>query len=204
MTTLTSLVNKETFTPLLKPGQYVRIEPYNQYGYYQLPRNSTPEFLPPIWVNMATPFSTSLSAAVDTGQTSPISLKITALDVQDLTLAQYRLIAIDENVRFEVYQPNTVARFANRAGPISFDKASTGWFLSNQLYSALPELFLFSDKTPPTIKAYSMDLDNTTFYARFVAFGFKYPLEYKEMPIDAATKAPTEPIALTVKVGERT
>jgi hypothetical protein len=204
MTTLTSLVNKETFTPLLKPGQYVRIEPYNQYGYYQLPRNSTPEFLPPIWVNMATPFSTSLSAAVDTGQTSPISLKITALDVQDLTLAQYRLVAVDESVRFEVYQPNTVARFANRAGPISFDKASTGWFLANQMYSALPELFLFSDKTPPTIKAYNMDLDATTYYARFVAFGFKYPLEYKEMPIDAATKAPTEPIALTVKVGERT
>lgn len=204
MTTLTSLVNKETFTPILKPGQFVRIEPSNQYGYFELPRNSTPELLPPVWVNMATPFTTSLSAAVDTGQTSPISSKVTALDVQDLTLAHYRLVAVDENVRFEVYQPNTVARFANRSGPISFDKASTSWFISNQLYSALPELFLFADKTPPTIKAYSMDLDAVTFYARFIAFGYKYPLEFKKMPLDERTKQPLEAVALTIKVGERT
>ena len=202
--TLTSLLHKETISPLLKPGQFVRIEPYNQYGYFQLPRNSTPELLPPVRVNLATPFTTSLSAAVDTGQTSPISTKVTALDVQDLTLAQYKLVALDPGVRFEVYQPNTVARFANRAGPISFDAASTKWFMANQLYSCLPELFVFSDKTPPTIKAYSIDLDQTQFFARFAAFGFKYPLEYKEMRLDPMTKLPMEPVALTVKVGERT
>ena len=204
MSYLTSLVNKETITPLLKPGQFVRIEPYHQYGFFQLPRNTTPEFLPPVRVNLATPFTTSLSAAVDTGQTSPISTKITALDVQDLTLAQYKLVALDERVRFEVYQPNTVARFANRSGPISFDAAGTKWFLSNQLYSCLPEIFLYGDKTPPTIKAYSIDLDETQYYARFAAFGFKYPLEFKEMPLDRETKQPLEPVALTIKVGERT
>jgi hypothetical protein len=204
MSYLTSLVHKETITPLLKPGQFVRIEPYHQYGFFQLPRNTTPEFLPMLRVNLATPFTTSLSAAVDTGQTSPISTKITALDVQDLTLAQYKLVALDEQVRFEVYQPNTVARYANRNGPISFDAAGTKWAMANQLYSALPELFLFADKTPPTIKAYSTDLDQTTFYARFAAFGFKYPLEFIEMPLDKETKQPTQPIALTIKVGERT
>lgn len=202
--TLTSLLNKETISPLLKPGQFVRIEPYNQYGYFQLPRNSTPEFLPPVRVNLATPFTTSLSAAVDTGQTSPISTKITALDMQDLTLAQYKLVALDPGVRFEVYQPNTVARFANRSGPISFDAAGTQYFIENQMFGCLPELFLFADKTPPTIKAYSIDLDVTQYYARFMAFGYKYPLEFKEMPLDKETKQPLEPIALTVKVGERT
>lgn len=202
--TLTSLLNKETISPLLKPGQFVRIEPYNQYGYFQLPRNSTPEVLPPVRVNLATPFTTSLSAAVDTGQTSPISTKVTALDMQDLTLAQYKLIALDPGVRFEVYQPNTVARFANRSGPISFDSAGTQYFVENQMFGCLPELFLFADKTPPTIKAYSIDLDTTQYFARFVAFGYKYPLEFKEMPLDKETKQPLEPIALTVKVGERT
>jgi hypothetical protein len=201
---LTSLLNKETISPLLKPGQFVRIEPYNQYGYFQLPRNSTPEVLPPVRVNLATPFTTSLSAAIDTGQTSPISTKVTALDMQDLTLAQYKLVALDPGVRFEVYQPNTVARFANRAGPISFDQGSTMYFLENQMFGCLPELFLFADKTPPTIKAYSIDLDVVQFFARFVAFGYKYPLEFKEMPLDKETKQPLEPIALTVKVGERT
>lgn len=204
MNALTSLLNKETLSPLLKPGQFVRIEPYNQYGYFQLPRNSTPEVLPPVRVNLATPFTTSLSAAVDTGQTSPISTKVTALDVQDLTLAQYKLVALDEGVRFEVYQPNTVARFANRSGPISFDAGTTKWFLQQGMYGALPELFLFADKTPPTIKAYSIDLDVVQYFARFVAFGYKYPLEFKEMPLDRETKQPLEPIALTVKVGERT
>jgi len=204
MSYLTSLVNKETITPLLKPGQFVRIEPYHQYGFFQLPRSTTPEILPPVRVNLATPFTTSMSAAVDTGQTSPISTKVTALDVQDLTLAQYKLVALDEGVRFEVYQPNTVARFANRNGPISFDAGTTKYFLSSGLYSCLPEIFLFADKTPPTVKAYSIDLDQPQFYARFAAFGFKYPLEFKEMPLDKETKQPLEPIALTVKVGERT
>jgi len=118
MSNLTSLLNKYEFTPLLKPGQIVRVEPLSQFGYFIMPRSAVPEFLPEVQVNMATPFTTSLSAAVETGQQTGISAKITALDVGTLTLAQYRLYALDPYIQFEVYQPATTARFANKTGPL--------------------------------------------------------------------------------------
>lgn len=200
---LTSLLNKQELTPLLKPGQNVRIEPLSQFGYYELPRSAVPEYLPPVEVNLATPWTTSLAAGVDTGQTSPISTKITALEVPTLNIAQYRLYALDPLVRFEVYQPATTARFANKAGPISFHFGNTQYFLELGMFSCLPEIFLYEDKTDPTIKAYNMDLDGATFQARFAAVGFRYPLAIKTMPVDQTTHEPMEPIALTLKVNER-
>ena len=200
---LTSLLNKQELTPLIKPGMNVRIEPLSQFGYYELPRSAVPEFLMPVEVNLATPWTTSLAAASDTGQTSPISTKITALDVPTLNLAHYRLYALDPMVRFELYQPASTARFANKQGPISFHYGNTQYFLDLGMFSLLPEIFLYEDKTPPTIKAYNMDLDGSTFQARFAAVGFRYPLALKTMPVDLQTKEPMEPIAVTIKVNER-
>lgn len=203
MSSLTSILYKREFSPILKPGQNVRIEPVSQFGYYTLPRNSVPEWLPPLDINLATPFTTALSAMSDTGQTSPIQSKITALDVGTLTLAHYRLYAIDPAVRFELYQPATTARFANKAGAISFHVGTTSTNIETQQWGHLPEIFCYEDKTPITVKAYSMDLDETKYYARFAAFGFKYPLAMKEMPVDRNTKEPLEPIAVTIRVSER-
>ena len=71
------------------------------------------------------------------------------------------------------------------------------------MFSCLPELFLYEDKTDPTVKAYSMDLDTGTYQARFAAVGFRYPLALKTMPVDKDTNEPLEPIAATIKVNER-
>lgn len=200
---LTSILYKQEFSPILKPGQNVRIEPLSQFGYFQLPKNSVPELLPVQYINLATPFTTALSAMSDTGQTSPITSKVTALDVATLTLGHYRLFAVDPAVRFELYQPATTARLANKAGPISFDSGVTEYHMNKNNWGHLPELFVYEDKTPPTVKAYNMDLDNTTFYARIGAFGFKYPLMAKDMAVNATTKEPVEPIACTIRVSER-
>jgi hypothetical protein len=200
---LTSLLNKTDLTPLIKPGMNLRIEPLSQFGYYEMPRSAVPEYLPPQEINLATPWTTQLAAAVDTGQTSPISTKVTALEVPTLNLGHYRLWALDPMVRFEVYQPSTTARFANKVGPISFHYGNTQYFLQLGMFSCLPEIFVYEDKTDPTIKAYSMDLDGGTYQARFAATGFRYPLALKTMPVDQATNEPLEPIAVTIKVNER-
>jgi len=202
MSSLTSILNKREFTPALKPGQNVRVEPLSQFGFFTMPRSAVPEYLPQVEINLATPFTTSLGSAADTGQTSPISTKITALDVDTLHLAQYRLFAIDPGVRFEIYQPATTARFANKAGPISFHQGTTMWNIENQNWGCLPELWLYEDKSPLTVKAYNMDLDSPTFQARFGAIGFKYPLMQKDMAVKPDGE-PLEPIALTVKVAQR-
>lgn len=200
---LTSLLNKTDLTPLIKPGMNLRIEPLSQFGYYEMPRSAVPEFLGPLEINLATPWTTNLAAAVDSGQTSPISNKITALEVPTLNLAHYRLYALDPMVRFEVYQPATTARFANKTGPISFHYGNTQYYISLGMMNLLPEIFMYEDKTDPIIKAYNMDLNNTTFQARFAAVGFRYPLALKTMPVDKDTNEPLEPIAATIKVNER-
>lgn len=199
---LTSLLNKHELTPLLKPGQNIRIEPLSQFGYYELPRSAVPEYLPPVEVNLAS-FTTSLGAGVDTGQTSPITTKITTLEVPTLNIAHYRLYALDPLVRFEVYQPATTARFANKTGPISFHFGNTQYFLELGMFECLPEIFLYEDKTDPTVKAYNMDLDGATNQARFAAVGFRYPLANMDMPVDEKTHEPMLPIAVTIKVNER-
>ena len=202
MSNLTSLLNKYEFTPLLKPGQIVRVEPLSQFGYFIMPRSAVPEFLPEVQVNLATPFTTSIAAAVETGQQTGISAKVTALDVGTLTLAQYRLYALDPYIQFEVYQPATTARFANKNGPIRFDRGNTMYAIQNQQLQLLPEIFVYEDKTPITIKAYNIDLDETKMFAQFGAIGFKYPLAAYNITVSPDGQ-PEDPIALTIKVAER-
>jgi hypothetical protein len=199
----TTLLNKAEFEPLLKPGQIVRVEPLSQFGYFIMPRSAVPEFLPEVLVNLATPFTTSLSAAVETGQQTGISSKVTALDQTTLTVAQYRLYARDPLIQFEVYQPATTARFANKNGPIRFDRGNTLFAIYNDNWNLLPEIFVYEDKTPITVKAYNIDMDEAKMYARFAAIGFKYPLAAYN-PTVLPDGQIQEPIALTIKVAERT
>ena len=183
MSNLTSLLNKYEFTPLLKarPDSLikrlrVRVEPLSQFGYFIMPRSAVPEFLPEVQVNMATPFTTALSAAVETGQQTGISAKVTALDVGTLTIAQYRLYALDPFIQFEVYQPATTARFANKQGPIRFDRGNTLYAVQNQQWQLLPEIFVYEDKTPITVKAYNFDLDEAKMYAQFGSRRLQIPI----------------------------
>ena len=198
----TSILSQHEFTPVVKPGQAFRVEPLSQFGYYIVPRSAVPEVLPMEAVNLATPFTTSLTAMSDTGQTSPISTKLTAMDVNTLQIGHYRLVAIDPLVRFEVYQPGGQARMTNKDGPISFDWGNTQTWLDRGLLEHLPEIFVYEDKTPITVKAYNMNPNAATFQARFGYFGYKYPLEVYDMQIDKDTKKPLEP-CVTIKVAER-
>mgnify|MGYP001604123540 CR=1 FL=1 len=202
MTTSTSILSQHHFIPILKPGYAIRIEPLSQFGYYRIPRSAVPEVLPMEEINLATPFTTTLTAMSDTGQTTSISTKLTALDVNTLQVGHYRLVAVDPLVRFEVYQPGGNARFTNKDGPISFHWGTTQTWLDRGMLEHLPEIFVYEDKTPITVKAYSMDPNKATYQARFAYFGFKYPLEVYDMPIDKNTKEPMEPV-VTIKVAER-
>jgi len=187
MNSPTTLISKYHFEPILKAGQRVRIEPLNKYGFFEIPRTATPENLPSVEVNLATPFSSALAAASDTGQESPIKLKKTDLDMNPLNLAHYRLIAYDPGVKFRISQPAATGKYTNKAGTMSFHWGSTMQHLVNQNWSQLPEIFVFEDQTSPTIEAVNMDLDESTYYARIMAFGFRYPLNVLDVVLDRNT-----------------
>jgi len=173
---LVTRLSRLGFEPVLMPGQYVRIQQGKTAEIFQLSRLDVPEPLPPIKINVVS-FTSTLAAFTDTG--SPNSkgpIKLTDLDMPNYTLAQYRFVAYDEGVLFELFQPASVAFMENKNGSIPFDNTSTMEFYESGLWSMLPEVFVYQDSTTISAKATNEDMGGTTPYARLLVFGFKYPL----------------------------
>ena len=173
---LVTRLNRLQFEPMVMPGQYIRIQQGKNAEIFQLSRLDVPEPLPPVTINLAS-FTSSLAAFTDTG--SPQSkgpTKLTSLDMPNYTLAQYRFVAIDEGILFELFQPASVAFMENKDGSIPFHYGTTMEFYLQGLYSMLPESYVYQDSTTISCKITNMDMGGVKYYARLLAFGFKYPL----------------------------
>ncbi len=173
---LITRLSRLVFEPVIMPGQYVRIQQGKNAEIFQLSRLDVPEPLPPVTINLAS-FTSSLAVLTDTG--SPQSkgpTKLTSLDMPNFTLAQYRFIALDKGVLFELFQPASVAYLENKDGSIAFHYGTSTEFLLNGLWSMLPEAYVYQDSTTISCKITNMDMNSVKYYARLMAFGFKYPL----------------------------
>ena len=169
-------LNRLVFEPVIMPGQYVRIQQGKNAEIFQLSRLDVPEPLPPTLINLAS-FSSSLAALTDTGspaQKGPT--KLTGLDMPNFTLAQYRFVGYDPGVLYELFQPASVAFMENKDGSIAFHYGTTMEFYLNGMWSMLPEAHVFQDSTTISCKITNMDMGGVKYYARIMAFGFKYPL----------------------------
>ncbi len=49
-------------------------------------------------------------------------------------------------------------------------------FYENGMWSMLPETYVYQDSTTISCKITNMDMGGVSYYARLMAFGFKYPL----------------------------
>jgi len=169
-------LNRLGFEPIVMPGQYLRIQQGKNAEIFQLSRTDVPEVLPPVDINLAS-FTSSLAALTDTG--SPNSkgpTKLTTLDMPNFTLAQYRFVALDKGVRFELFQPASVSFMENKDGSIAFDYSSTVEFYRSGMWSMLPETHVYQDSTTISCKVTNMNMNRAKYYARIKAWGFKYPL----------------------------
>lgn len=185
----TTVLNKMDFEPVLMPRRKVKIEPLAKYGFYEVPASQPVEMLPPIVVNLAS-YTNTLAAFSDSGTQTTISSAISSLDMAKMTLAHYRCVALD-NVLFSMNQPAAVGRFSNRAGVVSIGP-DTQSFYRRQMWSMLPELFIFEDITRPTITATNTQY-RTTAWARLLFFGWKYVLQ-------RAASQTEDQTALTIRV----
>lgn len=184
-----TLLNRDSIEPILKPGNYVTVEPRKKYGIYQVPRTQAPEWLPPVYVNMAS-YTSTLAAFTDTGNPTTIATRITDLDMPKSNLAQYWLVAVDD-VTFQVSQPAAVGRFVNRNGTVRFG-IETDKSCKQGAYGNLPQVFVYEDVTPTTITV-TPKYFRASAYARFMAFGFRYILE-------KSTVDPDEVPSLVIRV----
>lgn len=173
---LVTRLNRLAFEPMVMPGQYVRIQQGKNAEIFQLSRLDVPEPLPPVRINLAS-FTSTLAAFTDTG--SPQSkgpTKLTSLDMPNYTLAQYRFVALDPGILYELFQPASVAFMENKDGSIPFSYDTTMEFYENGLWSMLPEAYVYQDSTTISCKITNLDMGGVKVYARLLAFGFKYPL----------------------------
>jgi hypothetical protein len=187
-----TLLHKNIFEPILKPGFVVRIEPLHKYGFFRVPRSHVIETMFAKTVNIATPFTQQIPAWSNSSTNAGFERKVSDLNMEGLQLAHLRLLARDPWIQFTVKQPGSFAKHRNKDGPLSFDKGFTDMAWNAQLFSLLPELFIFEDQTEPKIGAINLDSEEATYQARFIAIGFRYPLE----PI----RATEEQTALTISV----
>ena len=177
---MSSLIYSNPFVPFLKPGHLVAVHPLTEFGVYKVPESASIELLPIKLINLATPYTDPI--------TSPMKKEITTLDVDNDTLAAYR-IGVYDDISIKIYQPAAVARFTDRQAPISITKSTTLAALQRGLYELLPEIYVFADKTRPTIEVTSYE--SNPYWARIFAVGFKYPVDkvgssleqFKDKPI---------------------
>lgn len=173
---LVTRLSRLAFEPIVMPGQYVRIQQGKNAEIFQLSRLDVPEPLPPIRINLAS-FTSTLAAFTDTGTpTSKGPTKLSALDMPNYTLAQYRFIPLDEGVLYELFQPASVSFLENKDGSIQFSYDTVMPFFEYGMWSMLPEAYVYQDSTTISCKVTNMDMGGTTPYARLLVFGFKYPL----------------------------
>lgn len=187
-----TLLHKNIFEPILKPGFIVRIEPLHKYGFFRVPRSNIVETMLIKTVNVAVPFTQTIPVWSNSSTNAGYGRKIDDLNMEGLQLGHFRLLARDPWIQFTVKQPPAFARFRNKDGALSFDKGFTDMAWNAQLWSILPELFIFEDQTQPHITAVNLDSEEATYQARFIAIGFRYPLE----PI----RATEDQTALTISV----
>lgn|SRR5215510_1421672 len=190
-----TLLQKNVFEPILKPGFIVRIEPLHKYGFFRVPRSSVVETMFAKTVNVATPFTQTIPAWSNTTANNGFGRKIDDLNMEGLQLGHFRLIARDPWIQFLIKQPPAFAKHRNKDGALTFDKGFTDMAWNAQLWSVLPELFIFEDQTQPRVEAINLDSEQATYQARFTAIGFRYPLE----PIRATEDQPMLTISVEAK-----
>lgn len=191
VTTVSSTVtrlNRWPFEPVLMSGNKVRIQKGQTYKYYEVPRFNAPKLMLPVEVDVCQPFPRTLAVMSDTGSQTSISHEATELDVDSPGLAQYRLHAIDKGVLFDVLQPQSASKFTNAAGTLYFHYGTTHMFFKNRLWSMLPEIFTLNDEATPLVKAINMDMNRTKLHARFMAYGYYYPLKELKTHVDPQTQ----------------
>ena len=177
-TVVKTRLNALGFEPIVLPGQRIRIQQKNEYAYYELPRFATPDLLPPVDVNLAVPFTTTLAALADTGQQTGRTVRVEDWNTEAGVLAQYRFVVRDPGILVTISQPAGAGKFVNANGTTRFHYGNTMVFFKQQLWSMMPELWIWEDQTPVTITAINADPNRVKHHARVTAFGFAYPLQF--------------------------
>jgi len=106
----------------------------------------------------------------------------------------------DFGYRIEINQPGTVTRFGNKTGSWNIAGADMIDEYNKGYFGLIPEIMVFEDRTPITIKAVSTD-PNTTVNSFFRVSIFGYQLPITRLPPDSTVTRSDPRVVANIWVG---
>lgn len=183
----------------LEPGDIVLVEPEASFGAFEVRADQIPEVVPPQKINiLASDFSKNLGAL----SASPGSQQkqITELDLDIDEIGIYKILPEDFGYVIQLNQPTTITRFTNKLGSWNLSGADIMPLFENHYQGLIPEVMVFEDRTPITIKAISTDPNTSAnYYVRVRVYGYKFPI--KKMPKETTIKRGDPRIVANIWVG---
>jgi hypothetical protein len=112
----------------------------------------------------------------------------------------YKIMPEDFGYRIEINQPGTVTRFGNKTGSWNIAGADMVDEYNKGYFGLIPEIMVFEDRTPITIKAVSTD-PNTTVNSFFRVSIFGYQLPITRLPPDSTVTRSDPRVVANIWVG---
>lgn len=181
----------------LEGGDIIMIEPEASFGAFEIRTDQMPSLVAYQKLSLIAPnFATGLSNL----STSPgtVLTQMTSLDLPIDQIALYKIVPEDFGYTIQFNQPNAITRFANKLGSWNMSGAD---MMNGFKYPALiPELVVFEDRTPITMRATSTDPNPpANFYVRVGVYG--YQLLVKKMRQEDFIRKGDPRIVMTLWVG---
>jgi hypothetical protein len=183
----------------VEPGDIILVEPEAAFGAYQIRTDQMPSVVTYQKLSLLAPnFSQSLGPlAASPGN---ITTMMTQLDLNIGEIGLYKIVPEDWGYVLQFNQPTAIVRFTSKLG--AWNMAGADLHPQNKVeYPALiPELAVFEDRTPITIKAISTDPNNlNNFYVRVGVYGYQLPI--RKMPKESTISRGDPRIVMNVWVG---
>jgi hypothetical protein len=182
----------------LEPGDIVMVEPADKFGAYEIRSDQIPSVVVEQKIHLSTDFTQTLGNLSSSAGT--ITTQMTALDLNIDEIGIYKVFPEDFGYSLQIFQPTTVTRFSNKLGAWFMSGADINKSFDNHYQGLIPEIMVFEDRTPVTMKATSTDPNTIANpYVRVKVYGYQLPI--KKLPPDSTITRGDPRIVSNIWVG---
>lgn len=159
----------------LEPGDIVMVEPADKFGVYEVRTDLTPSVVSVQKLSLPASYTESIGAL--TANPGSISEELEELNLNLDEIGIYKIFPEDFGYKIEINQPTAITRFANKTGSWNIAGADMKALWDNHYNALIPEVMVFEDRTPITVKAISTDPNETAnTWVRVNVSGFQIPV----------------------------
>ena len=155
------------------------VEPSDKFGVYEVRGDQIPSVVPVQKIRLNTAFTQTLGALSANAGSITTSMTTFNLNIDEIGI--YKIMPEDFGYRIEIFQPGTVTRFGNKTGSWNLAGADMKDHYDNHYQALIPEIMVFEDRTPVTIKAISTDPNTSANnWVRVRLYGYQLPIKKRD------------------------